>query len=226
MLRPLPPVSPGVRAETPAPPAPPGPTVVDEATPAADEKDTTRAPPATASATAVSAAPEPQPPAEEPTKAAPTDPDPTPLPEPATRDSLTLEEAAGLRAHLSQKGADKTAVLERFSVSESDWTRIEREHLKAIDEGVRAGDSSLLDRYDDAFLASQDEIRGPIDGAGYAKIQVARERGQLGAVLEELKVARGDLLRIDRVWRRRLATDRELAERVEDEMERLRDEQP
>ncbi len=229
----LPPVPPAPPAAPLEPVAPvraadtvPGATVLDEATNAAEVPSEISEP------ARADAAPMPPPraaPADPAAEVVASDPDPTPLPDPppaATRDSLTLEEAAAVRAQLSQKGAEKAAVLERFSLGDSDWTRIERDHLKAIDEGVRAGDSALLDRYDDAFLASQDEIRGAIDGTGYAKIQVARERGQLGAVLEELKVARGDLLRIDRVWRRRLATDRELAERVEDEMERLRDEQP
>jgi hypothetical protein len=40
--------------------------------------------------------------------------------------------------------------------------------------------------------------------------------------LEELRVQRNDLMRLERTWRRRLAANKELAERVEDELERLR----
>jgi len=221
------PTQPGPVADTA-----PGATMLDEPTPPADlapsepSADAVALQPAAptlAASPPVAIEPPPAPPAPS------IDSDPTPLPDapepPApTRDSVTLEEAAAIRAQLSLKGADKQAVFAKFEVAEANWSRLEREHLMAIDEGVRGGRNELLDRYDDAFLASQDQVRGAIDGPGYAKIQVARERGQLGAVLEELKVVRGDLLRIDRVWRRRLATDRDLAERVEDEMERLRDE--
>lgn len=140
------------------------------------------------------------------------------------RDALELEECARVRAMLSVKGADKERALATHDVTESAWARIEREHLKRIDEAAQAGDVSLLERYDDAFIGAQDELRGrSIDGPAYARIQIGRERNQLASVLDELGVGRNDLLRLDRVWRRRLASNKALAEEVEDEMERLRD---
>ena len=150
-------------------------------------------------------------------------PDPTPEAPAVERDSLTLEECARVRAALSVRGADKGPILASFRVSEATWARVEREALQAIDEGTQSGDNRPLERYDDAFVAAQDELRGrPVDGPAYARIQVARELKQLAEVLEQLGVGRNDLLRLDRVWRRRLASDKALAEQVEDEMERLR----
>ncbi len=146
-------------------------------------------------------------------------------PPPPLRDELTLEECAAVRAELSHKGADKTLVLDKHRLVDATWARIEREHLKAIDEGSRSGQTDILDRYDDAFVAAQDALRGrPVDEAVYARLQVARETGRLANELEELQIARADLLRLDRVWRRRQKSDPALAERLEDEMERLRKE--
>lgn len=190
------------------PPLPPPSTSVD-----LDDTPLPDAPEAAAEASAPSAppvAPAPEPP-------------PAPEPEPL-REQLSLEEAAAVRAELSQKGADKSAVFERFRLLDSAWPKIEREHLMAIDEANKSGDSSLLERYDDAFVSAQDRLRTAIDGLLYARLSVARETGQIGQVLEELGVARGDLMRLDRVWRRRLSSDAGLRERVEDEMERLRGE--
>lgn len=153
----------------------------------------------------------------------PAAPEPTPEAPPVERDTLTIEECADVRAALSVRGADKLEVLARYRVSEATWQRVEREILKQIDEAAQSGDSRPLERYDDAFVGAQDRLRGrPIDGPAYARIQVAKELKQLAEVLEELQVGRNDLLRLDRVWRRRLAANRELAERIEDEMERLR----
>jgi hypothetical protein len=149
--------------------------------------------------------------------------EPTPAaPRPAVRDALTLEEAAHLRAQLTQKDADKAAVLASWGLAEEVWTRLEKEQLRSIDEGVQSGSTALLDRYDDAYLAAVGEIRGPLDDKAYARLSVARETGQLAQVLDELGLSRPELMRVDRVWRRRLTADKDLAERVEDEKERLR----
>lgn len=187
---------PSVRAATPSAPPPAAPAFADDDTPPAPE----RAEHATADT------------------APPVEP---PKPE---RSELGFEESARLRGELSIKGADKAAVLAKYNVSDAVFAKSEREHLTALDENARAGKSDLLERYDDAYLDAQDAARGPVDELAYAKIQFARERGQLPQVLDELHVQRNDLMRLDRVWRRRLAADKELAEKVEDELERLRTE--
>jgi hypothetical protein len=148
---------------------------------------------------------------------------PAPAPAPTgPRESLELEACAALRAALTKPGADRAAVLRDHRVEEAVFTRIEREHLKAIDEGAKAGDTALLDRYEDAYVAALDERSGPIDELAYARLQFAKESGSLTETLESLGVTRSELMRLDRVWRRRMVRDRELAERVEDELERLR----
>lgn len=160
---------------------------------------------------------EPTPPAEAPEPKGP------PTAEPAgPRESLELEECAALRARLTQPGADRVEVLRGSRLDEAAFTRLEREHLKAIDEGAKSGQSELLDRYEDAYVAALDERSGPIDELAYARLQFAKESGSLAEALDSLGVARSELMRLERVWRRRMLRDRELAERVEDELERLR----
>ncbi len=162
---------------------------------------------------------DPTPPADEPFGEVAPPAQPTPAAEPAPP---KLEDAAALRARLSFKDADKVAVLAQFGLDDASWTTLEREHLKAIDEASQAGDNTLLERYDDAYLEALNQLRGVIDELGYARLQYARESGSLGTTLEELRVQRNDLMRLERTWRRRLAANKELAERVEDELERLR----
>jgi len=151
--------------------------------------------------------------------------DPTPAaPRAAVRTELTLEETARVRAALTQKDADRAAILESWGLLDEVWTRLEKDHLRSIDEGVQSGSNERLDTYDDAYLEALGEMRSPLDERAYARLAVARETGQLAQVLDELVLSRAELMRVDRVWRRRLGDDKDLAERVEDEKERLRNE--
>lgn len=147
-----------------------------------------------------------------------------PEPPPPMRDSLSLDECAGVRAELSLKGAVKLEVLAKNHIDEATWSRVEREHLRAIDEASQRGDLTLLERYDDAYVAACDRLRTPVGVDAYARLRLAKENGRLANVLEELGLSRAELLRLDRVWRRRLQSDNQLAERLEDEIERLRQE--
>ncbi len=148
-----------------------------------------------------------------------------PAPEPVVlRDQLSLAECAAVRAELSLKGSTKADVLDKHRLADATWARIEREHLRAIDEASQGGDVTLLEQYDDAYVSARDQLREPLDEHGYARLQLAKESGRLANLLEELSLSRADLLRLERVWRRRLQADKALAERLEDEIERLRHE--
>jgi hypothetical protein len=140
----------------------------------------------------------------------------------AVRESLTLEEAAAVRAELSKKNADRAAVLTRWGLTDEVFAKLERDHLRALDESAGSGSTAVLDRYDDAYLDAVSRTRVALDEVAYARLQVARETGTLATVLDELSLSRAELMRVERVWRRRLGADKVLAERVEDEMERLR----
>ncbi len=149
--------------------------------------------------------------------------EPTPAAErPAVRESVTLEEAAAIRAELSAKSADRAAILARWGLTDDSFARLERDKLRALDEASSSGSTAVLDSYDDAYLEAVSRTRAPLNEVAYARLQVARESGTLAAVLDELSLSRAELMRVERVWRRRLAADKDLAERVEDEMERLR----
>ncbi len=176
---------------------------VDEPTPPASAPQQAEPPPAPA-------------PPREPTPP-PRDPTPTPPP-PAP----TMADAAWIRAKLSVKDAVKADIFGQHGFDEASWLSFEREQLQAIDAASQNGDPSMLERYDDAYLAALDEIRGKVDELGYARIQFARESGQLAVVLEELNVQRNDLMRLERTWRRRLQQNATMRDRVEDELERLR----
>jgi hypothetical protein len=149
--------------------------------------------------------------------------EPEPPPPPPPRETLTLEECAAVRAELSLKGADKAQVLAKHRLSDASWSKLEREHLKAIDEASQTGNLELLDRYDDAYVAAQDALRTPIDEKKYASLRTAREKGRLARALDEAGVSRAELMRLDRVWARRMQADKALGERVDAELERLKD---
>lgn len=116
----------------------------------------------------------------------------------------------------------KDEIYAAHGFDDASWAGFEKEQLQAIDAASQKGDASLLERYDDAYLATLDELRGRVDELGYAKIQFGRESGQLAQILEELSVQRNDLMRLERTWRRRLQQSTDLRDRVEDELERLR----
>ncbi|NUO47437.1 MAG: DUF2169 domain-containing protein [Polyangiaceae bacterium] len=160
-----------------------------------------------------------------PTEAPKTEPPATEATPEPMREDLDLEEAAAVRAELTMRGAVKSEVLFKHRLEDATWVKVERQHLKAIDEKAQESDMSLLDRYDDAYVEAQNRLfQAPIGEIEFARLQVAKETGRLANLLEELGLSRADLMRLERVWRRRQKADAELADRLEDEMERLRKE--
>jgi hypothetical protein len=164
------------------------------------------------------------PPAEVSSPAPPPAVEPEPEPPFVLRDALSLAECAAVRAELSFKGALKAEVLAKHRLDDATWARLEREHLRAIDEASQQGDLTPLEQYDDAYVSARDQLREPLDEHVYARLQLAKENGRLANLLEDLSLSRADLLRLERVWRRKLQADKSLAERLEDEIERLRHE--
>jgi hypothetical protein len=73
---------------------------------------------------------------------------------------------------------------------------------------------TLLKAYDAAYVAQLEKERGPITIDEYARLVIASERGQVAPTLTELKLPRGAVLRIERVWLDKVADDPELAANV------------
>ena len=78
---------------------------------------------------------------------------------------------------------------------------------------------TLLDRFDAAYVAELEKERGAIEARDYAKLKIAAERGTVDEVLSELRLPRGAVMRIERVWMVRLAESPGLGEKVEEAIE-------
>ncbi len=119
-------------------------------------------------------------------------------------DGVTLEHCAAIRAAMAMPGAERGAVLTKHDLDEVAFARIEKTHLGRIDQETSSGVQDLLNRYDAAYVAAQDTLRSPIGVKEYARIAVARKEGDLADVMAELGVPRSELMRLDRVWKRRI----------------------
>lgn len=120
-------------------------------------------------------------------------------------DGVTLEHCAAVRAGIAMPGADRAAVLKKHDLDEATFARIEKTHLARIDQETAGGLHDLLNRYDAAYVAAQDALRAPVGVKEYARIVVAKKEGDLADVMAELGVPRSELMRLDRVWKRRIA---------------------
>lgn len=120
-------------------------------------------------------------------------------------DGVTLEHCAAIRAAIAMPGSDRGAVLAKHELDEASFAKIEKSHLARIDQETSGGVQDLLNRYDAAYVAAQDALRSPIGVKEYARIVVGRQEGDLADVMSELGVPRSELMRLDRVWKRRIA---------------------
>lgn len=137
-------------------------------------------------------------------------------------DGVTLEHCAVIRAQLNAKPGDRAGILEHHGVSEGAFAKIERTHLRRVDEANQRDEGDLLARYDAAYIAAFESLVRPIDVATYARMAVAKERGDLAAILADLSLPRTEFMRIERVWTRRIAADRLLGEGFQQAVARAR----
>lgn len=136
-------------------------------------------------------------------------------------DGVTLEHCAAIRAAIAMPGADRTGVLAKHQLDEAAFARIEKAHLSRLDQETSSGTTDLLNRYDAAYVAAQDALRRPIGVKEYARIVVAKKSGELAEALSELGVPRSELMRLDRVWKRRVAEHAGVAKTLEATIEAL-----
>ncbi|MFO0614196.1 MAG: DUF2169 domain-containing protein [Polyangiaceae bacterium] len=120
-------------------------------------------------------------------------------------EGVTLEHCAAIRAAIAMPGADRAGVLAKNDLDDATWARVEKAHMARIDQETSKGVMDLLSRYDAAYVNAQDKLRRPIGVKEFARILVARERGDLAEALAEIGVPRSELMRLDRVWKQRRA---------------------
>lgn len=93
---------------------------------------------------------------------------------------------------------------------------MERRWAEAIREAAARGKTSLLRAYDQAYVAQLEADRGAITVKEYARLVVAAERGTETEALAELGLPRGAMLRVQRVWMKKMsALGRQVREAVE-----------
>jgi hypothetical protein len=171
--------------------------------------------PAKAPAPAAPAAPAAPPVSTARSRAAATEPDPAP-------ESVPIELYAILSAALARKGVDRGAVLRAHKLSIAGWGAIDRHWKRSLAEQTDRGDKSLLHAFDIAYVTAQSELHRPVGVREYARILIGLERGEVSRVLADLELQLSDLMRLQRVWSKRVADNEELAAELSVILEELR----
>ncbi|MFT3774528.1 MAG: DUF2169 domain-containing protein [Minicystis sp.] len=130
---------------------------------------------------------------------------------PALRKDLDVARYGTICAELAHKGDDRAAVLKAHLLTEPAWAIVDQHWKKAIAQETEEGGRALLIAFDEAYLAAQQRLGKPVGVAEYARILVGIERGEVGRVLADLALELGDLMRLQRVWTKRLADSPELS---------------
>jgi hypothetical protein len=190
---------------------------ISESKPAAPP---TAAKPVTASAPAGSTTPQ---------KTAPMEADPAPDAVPIERyaadpapDAVPIERYAAISAALSRKGVDRGAVLRAHKLTIAGWGAIDRHWKRALAEQTDRGEKALLHAFDVAYVNAQGELHRPVGVREYARILIGLERGEVGRVLAALELQLSDLMRLQRVWSKRVAEAPDLAAELAVALEELR----
>jgi hypothetical protein len=171
-----------------------------------------RTPPAaTAAAPSPAAAPAPAPSPSSPGPAVPAAADSAPKADPS---AFPIEKCAAINAEIAMKRTPMAEVLRKHQVEGDEWTAVDRHWLASITKETERGKTTLLGSYDAAYVGALEKIRGPITTEEYARVVVGVERGDVGSVLATLGLPRTALMRIERVWTKRLAEDAKLAQTV------------
>ena len=149
-----------------------------------------------------------------------TKPEPEPVLPAPSLDGYPVERCAAIAASVARSRSDRAAILERNDFTEETWKAVERRWAGAISEEATRGKAGLLRAYDEAYLAQLEVERGPITVKEYARLVVAAERGTEPEALVELGLPRGAMLRVQRVWMKKMsALGRQVREAVEAERE-------
>ncbi|MDC0740836.1 DUF2169 family type VI secretion system accessory protein [Polyangium mundeleinium] len=142
---------------------------------------------------------------------------------PSPHDRIDLERCAAIAAELAERAASRTEILAGHGLTEEIWRAAEQRWNDAVDQEVKRGAKALRDRFDAAYVAAWEAIRGPFDVKIYATLVVADERGSLSAALDARRIRRTVWTRVKRRWEKRMV-DPVLAAQVKEEIARVRSE--
>lgn len=137
-------------------------------------------------------------------------------------EAYPLARCAAIAASLARRPDETDAILARYGLEASLWQRLHRHHVDLVRADEGHGNTGPRDAYDDAYVAQVEEERGAIQPAEHARLLVAVERGQGDQALALLDVPKGALMRLQRVWMRRMMADPALGRAVRQAMDERR----
>ncbi len=123
---------------------------------------------------------------------------------------IAITTYGSVSAELMIRRGERARVLESNHLAEPTWARIHAHWTAEMGRETARGESKLLAQFDAAYVETMGRLRTPIGVPEYAAILVAIERGAVDKQLAALKLSLSDLMRVQRVWTRRLAEDPEL----------------
>jgi hypothetical protein len=115
-------------------------------------------------------------------------------------DEYPLERCAAIAASIARRRQDKARILEENELSAELWEDLKKHWDGEIGMETRRSKTDLLRRYDATYVAELEKERGPISAQEVARLAVAKERGTLEDVLEQLDLPKGAVVRVERMW--------------------------
>jgi hypothetical protein len=134
-----------------------------------------------------------------------------------------IERCAAVSASIARRRDEAPAILDAHELTPALWEALDHHWREAIRAETGRGRTALLAKHDAAYVEQLEKERGPIDAATYARLVVAVERNAADPELAALDLPRGALLRVQRVWLRRIADDADLAKSVRRAVEAARE---
>ncbi|MFO0590183.1 MAG: DUF2169 domain-containing protein [Polyangiaceae bacterium] len=135
---------------------------------------------------------------------------------------MSIATYGSVSAELMIRRGERAKVLDAHKLSEPAWARIHAHWTAEMGRETARGESKLLAQFDAAYVETMGRLRKPIGVPEYALILVAIERGAVDKQLAKLELSLSDLMRVQRVWTRKLAEEPELQKTVGKAVEEAR----